>query len=74
MAVSMSSLQGPVEDADIVQTNKAHSYQESSPVSIDRYTTNSHGLHVLEEINLCNKLLLYSSTVCLNTDPSSIKL
>ena len=73
MVVPMSSLWGPVEDVDIVQTNKVHSYQESSPVSIDIYTTNSYGLHVLEETNLCNKLLLDSSTVCLNTDPSSIK-
>ena len=74
MAVPMSNLQGPVEDADIVQTNKAHSYQESSLVSVDKYITKSHGLHVLEETNLCNKLLLDSSTVCLNTNPSSIKL
>ena len=51
MAVPMSSLRGPVEDADIVQTNKAHSYKEYSLVSMDSYTTNSHGLHVLEETN-----------------------
>ena len=74
MAVPMSNLRGPVEDVDIVQTNKAHSYQESSLVLVDKYTTNSYGLHVLEKSNMCNKLLLDSSIVCLNTDPSSIKL
>ena len=63
-----------VDGVDLVQTNKAHLYRESSPVSVDRYTTNSYGLHVLEENNLCNKLLIDSSTVCLNTNPSSIKL
>ena len=63
-----------VDGVDIVQTNKAHLYQESSPVSVDRHTTNSYGLHVLEETNLCNKLLLDSSTKCLNIDPSSVKL
>ena len=74
MVVPMSSLRGPIEDADIVQTNKIHLYQESYPVSVDKYTTNSYGLHVLEETNMSNKLLLDSSIVCLNTDPSSIKL
>ena len=35
---------------------------------------NPHGLHVLEETNICNKILLDSPSVYLNTNPSSIKL
>ena len=44
--------------------------KESQPADI----LNTHGLHVLEETNICNQLLLESPSVYLNTDPSSIKL